>query len=85
LFKFRRGHFDESNKSKVRIDPKGELGIRSAAVDQLITYIYTGKMEILHHHHIIDLIRCVAYPVVGYSLECSDTIAGSMSLSKFLT
>ncbi len=54
---FREGsNFDERQRDRVQIDPKGELGIRADAVEQLINYVYTGKVEI-SHHNVIDLIR----------------------------
>ena len=53
---FRAGNFDESSSQRISIDPKGELGIRAEAVEELIKYVYTGHVEITGQN-VIDLIR----------------------------
>ncbi len=43
---FREGNFDESQSSRIEIDPRGELAIKANAVEELINYVYTGHVEI---------------------------------------
>ncbi len=52
----RAGNFGESHSERIEIDPKGELGIKADAVEELINYVYSGHLEITHHN-VIDLIR----------------------------
>lgn len=53
---FRENSFGESHSERIPIDPKGELGIRADAVEQLISYMYSGRVDI-SHQNVIDLIR----------------------------
>ncbi|TRY74577.1 hypothetical protein TCAL_04599 [Tigriopus californicus] len=68
---FRAGGFGESQSSRIAIDPKGDLGIKAEAVEQLIQYIYSGQVQI-SHLNVIDLIR--AADLFGLSAVKNQTL-----------
>jgi len=53
---FRANNFDESTSKQIKIDPKGDLGIKAEAVESLIEYMYTGKIA-LTQSNAVDIIK----------------------------
>ncbi len=53
---FRTDAFKESVSHNVRIDPEDKLGLKAYAVQQLVDYMYTGRIDI-SDGNAFDLIR----------------------------
>jgi hypothetical protein len=81
---FRGGCFNESSSARIQIDPKGDLGIKADAVEQLIIYVYTGHVEI-SHHNVIDLIRAAdLLELSEVKHETLNVIAEYINLETYL-